>query len=86
MTDETEEREAIFHQIVKAAADTAEQLRVSNIDHLLSMAEEQGLLLEFSTWLRTQPISKRIRKRLSIVLKEQLAKKARAAAKEGTPA
>ena len=86
MTDQPEERETIFHNIVKAAADSPEQLRAGNIGHVLSMAEDRGLLSEFSTWLRTQPIPKRTRKRLNITLKEQLAEKARAAARAGPPA
>ena len=85
MTDQPEEREAIFHNIVKAAADSPEQLRAGNIGHVLSMAEDRGLLAEFSVWLRAQPIPKRTRKRLNVTLKEQLAEKARVAAKAGTP-
>lgn len=85
MTDQPEEREAIFHNIVKAAADSPDLLRAGNIGRVLSMAEDRGLLSEFSTWLRAQPIPKRTRKRLNVTLKEQLAEKARVAAKVGTP-
>ena len=86
MTDQPEERDTIFHNIVKATADSPEQLRAGNIGHVLSMAEDRGLLSEFSTWLRTQPIPKRTRKRLNVTLKEQLAEKARAEARAGPPA